>query len=179
MKTAGVFAALVLVVTASSMRAGVIPYPNTGTIAPQVPAFASTSQGVEVYYFGSSAKLQRFGRSLRHADKLQQRSHPAQSLHGPRKRTDGGKRAGTDQRGRSTGLLYRLARGRPLPPSPAPAPMVSTTPTSPTMPAARSTVPRFRQASSSASKMRLPPIRISTTTTTPLSLQGSPLQPST
>ncbi len=55
MKTAGVFAALVLVVTASSMRAGVIPYPNTGTIAPQVPAFASTSQGVEVYYFGSSA----------------------------------------------------------------------------------------------------------------------------
>ena len=55
MKTSGVFAALVLVVSAASMHAGVIPYPNTGTVAPQVPTSASSSNGVEVFYFGSTA----------------------------------------------------------------------------------------------------------------------------
>ena len=55
MKIERVFAALVLVASASSVLAGVIPYPNTGTVAPQVPTYASSSQGVEVYYFGSTA----------------------------------------------------------------------------------------------------------------------------
>ncbi len=55
MKTSRLFAVLVLAALASSMHAGVIPYPNTGTIAPQVTTLASGSQGVDVYYFGSTA----------------------------------------------------------------------------------------------------------------------------
>ena len=42
--------------TASAM-AGVIPYTNVGTIAPQVPVFAATNGGVEVFFYGSGANF--------------------------------------------------------------------------------------------------------------------------
>ena len=41
--------------TATASWAGTIPYPNPGTIAPEIPVFASGNNGVSVYYFGSSA----------------------------------------------------------------------------------------------------------------------------
>jgi hypothetical protein len=34
-----------------------IPYPNPGTIAPQVNTYANTSGGVDIYYFGSTASF--------------------------------------------------------------------------------------------------------------------------
>jgi hypothetical protein len=37
-----------------------IPYPNPGTIAPQVTTFASSSNGVDVYYYGSTANFTDF-----------------------------------------------------------------------------------------------------------------------
>ena len=55
MKSPAVFTSLVLVASASLMHAGVIPYPNIGTVAPQQLTYASSSSGVEVYYYGSTA----------------------------------------------------------------------------------------------------------------------------
>ncbi len=42
--------------TATAM-AGTIPYANVGTIAPEVPVFASSNGGVDVFYFGSGANF--------------------------------------------------------------------------------------------------------------------------
>ena len=47
--------ALLFVAPAASALAATIPYPNPGTIAPQVSTFAQTSGGVSVYYYGSTA----------------------------------------------------------------------------------------------------------------------------
>ncbi len=40
-----------------SARADSIPYPNVGTIAPQVLTYAATSGGINVFYFGSQASF--------------------------------------------------------------------------------------------------------------------------
>ena len=49
--------ALSLVACAPALHADAIPYPNPGTIAPTVLTYASTSGGVDIYYFGSTASF--------------------------------------------------------------------------------------------------------------------------
>ena len=49
------FLAVLLTTLATPAFAGVIPYPNPGVIAPQVTTYASSSGGVDVYYYGSTA----------------------------------------------------------------------------------------------------------------------------
>ena len=54
--TAGLLALSFAGVTASAF-AGAIPYPSVGTIAPEVPVFASGNGGTDVFYFGSGANF--------------------------------------------------------------------------------------------------------------------------
>ncbi len=49
------FALTILAASSMPMLADVIPYPNTGTIAPEVDTYASNSGGIDIYYYGSSA----------------------------------------------------------------------------------------------------------------------------
>ncbi len=49
--------ALSLAGVSASALAGPIPYPTIGTIAPEVPVFASGSGGINVFYYGSSANF--------------------------------------------------------------------------------------------------------------------------
>ena len=56
MKTSVLFAtASLLAATVSVSWAGVIPYPDPGTVAPQVVTYASSSKGINIYYYGSTA----------------------------------------------------------------------------------------------------------------------------
>ena len=55
MKHSGLFAAALVAAASSSAFAGAIPYPTPGTVAPQVTTYASTSSGVQIYFFGSTA----------------------------------------------------------------------------------------------------------------------------
>lgn len=47
--------ALVLIFSASPLFAGSIPYANAGTVAATVTTYATTSQGIDLYYYGSTA----------------------------------------------------------------------------------------------------------------------------
>jgi PEP-CTERM motif len=49
-----------LAIAALPASAGTIPYPNTGTIAPEVTTFALNSGGINIYYFGSTASFTDF-----------------------------------------------------------------------------------------------------------------------
>lgn len=49
--------ALSLAAAATPVFADAIPYPNIGTIAPQVDTYASTSGGINIYYYGSTASF--------------------------------------------------------------------------------------------------------------------------
>ena len=51
------FLALAFAGLAVSARAGTIPYANVGSVAPEVPVFASGSGGIDVFYFGSGANF--------------------------------------------------------------------------------------------------------------------------
>ena len=42
-------------VSASIAKADAIPYPNKGTVAPEVPTFATSNGGVNIYFYGSTA----------------------------------------------------------------------------------------------------------------------------
>ena len=55
MKTSNSILALLLALPASSAFAGAIPYPNTGTVAPEVPTYAAANGGINIYYYGSTA----------------------------------------------------------------------------------------------------------------------------
>lgn len=44
-------------VSASIAKADAIPYPTPGTVAPQVNTYATTSGGVNVYFYGSTASF--------------------------------------------------------------------------------------------------------------------------
>ncbi len=46
-----------LAASATPLLADVIPYPDTGTIAPEVNTFATTSGGINIYYYGSGASF--------------------------------------------------------------------------------------------------------------------------
>lgn len=56
------FSCLVLAVSANVVFAGAIPYPNIGTVAPQVTTYASGSAGVNVFFYGSTASYTDFVR---------------------------------------------------------------------------------------------------------------------
>ena len=60
MRHASLFTATLLAACALPCMAGTIPYPNTGTVAPQVPTYASGSNGIGVYYYGSTANFTDF-----------------------------------------------------------------------------------------------------------------------
>ena len=47
----------ILAVSSMPLLADAIPYPNPGTIAPQVNTYASASGGIDIYYFGSTASF--------------------------------------------------------------------------------------------------------------------------
>jgi hypothetical protein len=49
--------ALSLGALATPLLAGTIPYPNAGTIAPTVDTYANSSNGIDIYYFGSTASF--------------------------------------------------------------------------------------------------------------------------
>ncbi len=55
MKRSVLFATSLFTASALSAFAGTIPYPNPGTVAPQVTTYASSSSGVQIYFFGSTA----------------------------------------------------------------------------------------------------------------------------
>ena len=52
--------ALSCAVVTTPLLADDIPYPSTGTIAPTVNTFASSSNGINIYYFGSGANFTDF-----------------------------------------------------------------------------------------------------------------------
>ena len=56
-RVAGGVLALSLAGLSATAFAGAIPYPNPGTIAPEVPVFASGNAGIQVFYFGSGANF--------------------------------------------------------------------------------------------------------------------------
>lgn len=47
--------ALTIAGLAKPVLADAIPYPNSGTIAPQVDTYAASSGGINIYYYGSTA----------------------------------------------------------------------------------------------------------------------------
>jgi hypothetical protein len=49
--------ALSLGVLGTTMVVGQIPYPNSGTIAPTVDTYANSSNGIDIYYMGSTASF--------------------------------------------------------------------------------------------------------------------------
>jgi len=51
----GLFA--LILASAAPALAGTIPYPNPGTIAPQVTTYATSSGGIDIYYYGSTASF--------------------------------------------------------------------------------------------------------------------------
>ena len=57
MRSASCVTSVCLAIAAPALYAGVIPYPNPGTIAPQVFTYASSSGGVNVYFDGSTASF--------------------------------------------------------------------------------------------------------------------------
>lgn len=50
-------AALALIAASTPLFADAIPYPNIGTIAPTVDTYASSSNGIDLYFMGSGASF--------------------------------------------------------------------------------------------------------------------------
>ncbi len=55
LKRSGLFVASLFAAAATSAFGGAIPYPNPGTVAPEVTTYASSSAGVQIYFYGSTA----------------------------------------------------------------------------------------------------------------------------